>query len=173
MITVSYVDLLYFLSRLKSRFKNSRFQTSNLNPIKSENMTFIKKNPQSSVLSYQRCILFGISEVASRLLLIAVIFYTSQDIYHLISWLQISAEGSDLEHIYPCNCSCSFALLCPRKLCSGFLPPSHRSNHPYGRRGQPRQARGGGGSEGEPTDEPAPPPYEVRSTSSAYGNELF
>ena len=70
-------DLLYFLSRLKSRFENSRFQTSDLNPIKSENMTFIKKTPQSSVLSYQRHILFGISEAALHLLLIAVTLRTS------------------------------------------------------------------------------------------------
>ena len=125
-------DLLYFLSQLKSQFENSRFQTSDLNPIKSENMAFIKKTPQSSVLSYQRRILFGISEVALHLLLIVVAFSTSRYVHHLASWLQIPAEGSGLEHIYTRNYSYSFALLRPRKLYSGFLSPFRRSNQPYG-----------------------------------------
>ena len=173
MITIFSIDLLYFLSRLKSRFENSWFQTSNLNPTKSKNTASIKRTPQPSVLGYQHRILFGISVVALRLLIIAVAFRTSRDIHHLASWLQIPAEGSGLEHIYTRNCSCSFALLRLHKPCSSFLPPFHRSNQPYGRRGQPGQACGEGGSRGEPTDEPAPPPYEVRSTSSTYGNELF
>ena len=123
MRTIFPADLLYFLSRLKSRFENSRFQTSDLNPIKYENTTFIKKTSQSSALSYQCCILFSISQVTLRLLLIVVSFCTSQDIYHLALWLQILAEGSGLEHIYTCNRSYSFALLCPRKLYRGFPPP--------------------------------------------------
>ena len=110
MITIFSVDLLYFLSWLKSRFENSWFQTSNLNPIKSKNTAFIKKTHQSSILSYQCRILFGISEVALCLLLIVVAFCTSRDVHHLGSWLQILAECSGLEHIYTGNCCCSFAL---------------------------------------------------------------
>ena len=87
MITIFYVDLLYFLSRLKSRYENRRFQTPDLNPIKSKNTASIKKTPQSSVLSYQHGILFGISGVALHLLLIVVSFLTSRDIYYLASWL--------------------------------------------------------------------------------------
>ena len=77
MITIFSVALLYFLSQLKSRIENSQFQTSNLNSIKSENMAFIRKTPQSSILSYQRCILFDISAVVLQLLLIVVAFCTS------------------------------------------------------------------------------------------------
>ena len=80
-------DLLYLLSRLKSRSKSSLFQTPNLNPIKSKNMTSIKKTPQSSILSYQCRIFFGISGATLHLLLIAVAFCTSRDIYYLASWL--------------------------------------------------------------------------------------
>ena len=87
MITIFSADLLYLLSRLKSRFENSRFQTSDFNPIKSENMASTKKTPQSSILSYQHRILFGISGAALRLLLIVVAFCTSRDIYYLASWL--------------------------------------------------------------------------------------
>ena len=75
---------------------------------------------------------FDISEVALRLLLIVVAFCMSQDINHLASWLQIPTGSSGLEHIYTRNCSYSFALLCPCKLYSSFLPPFHRSNQPYG-----------------------------------------
>ena len=170
MITIFSIPLLYFLSRLKSRFENSLFQSSNLNLIKSENTTSIKRTPQPSVLSR---ILIGISVVALRLLLIAIDFCTSRDVHHLASWLQIPAKGSGLEHIYTRNCSRPFALLRPCKLCSGFLPPSRRSNRPYGRRGQPRQTCSGGGSGGEHAGEPAPSTHEVRSISSTYGNELF
>ena len=87
MTTIFCTDLLYLLSQLESRFENNRFQTSNLNPIKFENTASIKKTPQSSILSYQCRILSGISGVALRILLIAVAFYTSQDIYYLTSWL--------------------------------------------------------------------------------------
>jgi len=128
MITIFSIDLLYFLSRLKSQFENSRFQTSDLNPIKSENMAFIKKTPQSFILSYQRRILFGISEAALHLLLIAVAFCMSRDVHHLASWLQIPAECFGLEHVYTHNCSCSFALLHLHKPYSSFLPPLSRSN---------------------------------------------
>ena len=128
MTTMFSVNLLSFLSRLKSRFENSRFQTSVLNPIKFENTAFIKKTHQSFVLSYQRRILFGIIEVALHLLLIVIAFCTSQDIYHLASWLQITAEGSGLEHIYTRNYSYSLALLCLHKTYRGFLPPLSRSN---------------------------------------------
>jgi len=72
MTTIFSTDLLYILSCLESQFENSRFQTSDLNLIKSKNMAFIKKTLQSSVLSYQRRILFGISEAVLHLLLIAV-----------------------------------------------------------------------------------------------------
>ena len=130
----------------------------------------LRKTPQSSVLSR---ILFGISAVALCLLLIAVAFCTSRDVHHLASWLQIPTEGSSLEHIYTRNYSCSFALLRPCKLCSSFLPPSHRSNQPYGQRGQPRQMCGGGGSGGGHAGEPAPSTHEVRSISSAHGDEFF
>ena len=53
MITIFSTDPLYFLSRLKGRFENSRSQTSDLNPIKSENTAFIKKFPNllSSVIN--------------------------------------------------------------------------------------------------------------------------
>ena len=87
MTTIFPVDLLYLLSRLKSQSKSSRFQTPDLNPIKSENTASIKKTPQSSVLSYQRQILSGIGGAALCLLLIVVAFCMSQDIYYLASWL--------------------------------------------------------------------------------------
>ena len=45
MITILFVALLCSLFWLESRFENSQFQTSNLNPIKSENTAFIKKKP--------------------------------------------------------------------------------------------------------------------------------
>ena len=150
---------------------DSRFLT--LIQLNMKTRHLLRDLPQSSVFSHQRRILFGISEVALRLLLIVVAFCMSRDVHHLASWLQIPAECSGLEHIYTRNCSYSFALLCLHKPYSGFLPPFCRSNQPYGWRGQLGQACGGGGSGGEPTDEPAPPPYEVRSISSAHGNELF
>ena len=87
MITILSIDLLYFLSWLKSRFENSRFRTSDLTPIKSKKMAFIEKTPQSSVLSYQHHTLSDFSGTALHLLLIAVAFYTSRDIYYLASWL--------------------------------------------------------------------------------------
>ena len=87
MRTIFPADLLYLLSWLKSQSKSSRFQNPDLNPIKSENTAFIKKTPQSSVLSYQRHILSGISGAVLRLLLIAVAFCMSRDIYYLASWL--------------------------------------------------------------------------------------
>ena len=68
------------------------------------------------------CILFGISEVALRLLLIAVAFCMSRGIHLLAPWLQIPVEGSGLEHIYTRNRSYSFALLRPRKLYSIPFP---------------------------------------------------
>ena len=77
MRTIFFTDLLYFLSCLKSRFENSHFKTSDLKPTKYENTAFIKNTPQSFVLSYQRRILFGISEAALRLLLIVVTLHTS------------------------------------------------------------------------------------------------
>ena len=169
-IIIFSIALLYFLSQPKSRFENIRFQTSNLNPIKSENIASIKRTPQPSILIH---ILFGISAVALHLLLIMVALCTSRDVHHLALWLQIPAEGSGLEPIYTRNYSCSFALLHPCKLCSGFLPPSHISNQPYGWRGQPRQTCGGGGSGGGHAGEPAPSSYEVRSISSTHGDELF
>ena len=70
----------------------------------------------------RRRILFGISEVALYLLLIAVAFCMSQGVHLLAPWLQIPAEGSSLEHNYTCNRSCSFALLHPCKLCSILFP---------------------------------------------------
>ena len=77
MTTIFSVDLLYLLSRLESRFENSRFQTSDLNPIKSKNMASTKKTPQSSILSYQHCIFFGISGAMLHLILIVVAFCMS------------------------------------------------------------------------------------------------
>ena len=172
MITIFSTDPLYFLSRLKGRFENSRSQTSDLNPIKSENTASIKKTPQSSVLSYQRRILFGISEVVLHHLLIVVALRTSRDIYHPISVaINTSRRLQPRTHLY-LQLPLFFALLRLHKPCSGFLPPFHRSNQPYGWRGQPGQAHGGGGSR-EPVDEPVPPPYEVRSISSTHGDELF
>ena len=85
MITIFSVDLFYFLSQLKSQFENSRFQTSDLNLIKSKNMASTKKTPQSFIISYQCRILFGITGATLRLLLIAVAFCTSRDIYYLAS----------------------------------------------------------------------------------------
>ena len=122
MLTIFSINLLYLLSRLKSQFENSRFQTSDFNPIKSKNTTFIKKTLQSSVLSYEHRIPFDISEVALRLLLIVVAFCTSRGVHLFASWLQISGEGSGLEHIYTCNRFYSFALLHPCKLCSILFP---------------------------------------------------
>ena len=171
MITILSVAPLYFLFRLKSQFENSRFQTSNLNPIKSENMAFIKRTPQSSILNQQCRILFCISEVALRLLLTGVTFCTSRDVHHVASWLQIPAEGSGLEHIYTCNRSCSFALLRLHNPIAGFSP-TNRSKQLHGQRGQPRQACGGGDSVGEHVGEPAPPTHEVRLMFSAHGDDL-
>ena len=85
MITIFSIDLLYLSSRLKNRFENSRFQTSDFNMINSENTASTKKTPQSSILSYKRRIFFGISEAALHLLLIAVTLRTFRDIYHPIS----------------------------------------------------------------------------------------
>ena len=70
----------------------------------------------------RRRILFGISGVVLRLLLIVVAFCMSRGIHLLAPWLQIPTEGSSLEHIYTRNCYCSFALLRPRKLCSVLFP---------------------------------------------------
>ena len=127
MTTIFPADLLYLLSRLKSQSESSRFQTPDLNPIKSENTASIKKT-QSYVLSYQCRILFGINGVTLCLLLIAVAFCTSQGVRLFASCLQIPAEGFGLEHISIRNCS--FTLLCLLKAYSGFLSPFHRSNHP-------------------------------------------
>ena len=63
-------------------------------------MASTKKTPQSSVLSYQRCIFFGIIAAMLHLLLIAVAFCMSQDIYYLASWLQILAESPSLKHTH-------------------------------------------------------------------------
>ena len=87
MTTIFFADLLYLLSRLESRFENSRFQTSHLNLIQSENTASTMKTPQSSILSYQCRIFFDIIGATLRLLLIAVAFCTSRDIYYLASWL--------------------------------------------------------------------------------------
>ena len=93
MRTMFPADPLYFLFRLKSRFENSRFQTSDLNPIKSKNTAFIKKTLQFSILSYQRRILLGISGVVLHLLLIAVTLHMSRDIYHPISVATNTSRG--------------------------------------------------------------------------------
>ena len=77
MRTIFPADPLYLLSRLKRQSKSSRFQTPDLNLIKSENTASIKKTPQSSVLSYQCRIFFGIIGVTLRLLLIVVAFCPS------------------------------------------------------------------------------------------------
>ena len=128
MRTIFFTDLLYFLSWLKSRFENRHFQTSDLNPIKSENTTFIKKTPQSFVLSYQCRILFGISEAALCLLLIAVTLRMSQDIYHPIFVAINTSRGLRPQtHLY-LQLPLLFMLLCLHKPCSGFLPPLSRSN---------------------------------------------
>ena len=128
MRTIFPADLLYFLSRLKSQFENSRFQTFDLNPIKSENTAFIKKTPQSPILSYQRRILFGISEAAFCLLLIVVTLCTSWDIYHPISIAINTSRGLQPQtHLY-LQLPLFFALLRLHKPCSGFLPPLNRSN---------------------------------------------
>ena len=87
MRTIFPADLLYLLSWPKSRSESSRFQAPDLNPIKSENTASTKKTPQSFVLRYQRRILFGISGVTLRFLLIVVAFCTSRYIYYLASWL--------------------------------------------------------------------------------------
>ena len=42
----------------------------------------------------------------------------------------------------------------------------------HGRRGQPRQARGGGDLEGEHANEPASPTHEVRLMTSAHGDDM-
>ena len=128
MIAIFSADLLYLLFRLKSQFENSQFQTSDLTPIKSENMAFIKKTPQSSVPRYQRRILFGISEVALRFLLIAVILRMSRDIYHPISVAINTSRGLwPQTHLY-LQLPLFFTLLCLHKPCRGFLPPLSRSN---------------------------------------------
>ena len=43
----------------------------------------------------------------------------------------------------------------------------------HGRRGQPRQARGGGNPERKYADEPASPTHEVRLTFLVYDDEQF
>ena len=43
----------------------------------------------------------------------------------------------------------------------------------HGRRGQPRQARGGGNPEGEHADELASPTHEVRLVTSVHDDDLF
>ena len=75
----------------------------------------------------QRRILIGISEVALRLLLITVAFYSPRGVRLFASGLQIPADGLSLEHISTRNCS--FALLHLLKPYSGFLSPFCRSNH--------------------------------------------
>ena len=118
-------------------------------------------------------IFFGISAVVLHLVLIAVAFCTSRDVHHLASWLQIPVEGSGLEHIYTCNCSCSFALLRPCKLGSSFLPLLIDPTKLHGWRGQLRQTHNEGGFGGGHAGEPTPSSYEVRSISSAHSDELF
>ena len=86
----SSADLLYLLSQLKSRFENSRFQTSDFNPIKSENMDSTEKTPQSFVLSYQRRVLFSISGAALHLLLIVVALHVPR--YLLPHFVAISTS---------------------------------------------------------------------------------
>ena len=128
MRTIFPADLLYFLSRLKSQFENSRFQTSDLNPIKFENMAFIKKTPQSSILSYQCCILFGISEAVLRLILIAVTLRTSRDIYHPISVTTNTSRGLRPQAHPHLQLLLFSTLLRLHKPYSGFLHPLSRSN---------------------------------------------
>ena len=128
MRTIFPANLLYFLSWLKSRFENSRFQTSDLNPIKSKNTAFIKKTLQFSILSYQRRILLGISGWRFVFLLIAVTLRTSRDIYHPIFVAINNSRGLwPRTHLY-LQLPLFFALLCLHKPYSGFLPPLNRSN---------------------------------------------
>ena len=128
MITIFSGYPLYFLSRLKSWFENCWFQTSDPNLIKSKNIAFIKKTPQSSVLSYQCRILSSISEAALCLLLIAVTLHTSRDIYHPISIAINTNRGlRPRTHLY-LQLPLFFVLLRLHKPCSGFLPPLSRSN---------------------------------------------
>ena len=110
-------------------------------------MAFIKRTLRFASLVIWCRILFDIGEVALHLLLIAVAFCPSRGVHLFNPWLQIPAEGSGLEHIYTCNRSYSFALFHPHILCS-ILPPC-RSDQLHGWRGEPWQARGGGGSEGD------------------------
>ena len=128
MRTIFPADLLYFLSRLKSRFENSQFQTSDLNPIKSKNTAFIKKTPQSSILSYQHRIFFDISEAVLRLLLIIVTLRTSRDIYHPI-FVAINTSRGLWPQTHPYLQLLLFSMLLRlHKLYRGFLPPLSRSN---------------------------------------------
>ena len=128
MTTILSVASLYFLFRLKSQFENSRFQTPDLTPIKSKSTAFIEKTPRSSVLSYQRRILFGISEAVLRLILIAVTLRTSRDIYHPI-FVAINTSRGLWPQTHPYLQLLLFSMLLRlHKLYRGFLPPLSRSN---------------------------------------------
>ena len=74
----------------------------------------------------QRCIPIGISEVALRLPLIVVAFYTSRGARPFASGLQIPVGGFGLEYILTRNCFS--ALLRLTKPYSGSLSPFCRSN---------------------------------------------
>ena len=121
----------------------------------------------------QRRILFSISEVTLRLLLIAVAFCMSQGVHPFVPWLQIPAEGSGLKHIYTNNCSAPSHFSALVDSIAVFFPFLVDPTKPHGQRGQPRQTCGGGDSGGEHVGELAPLTHEVRSTSSVHDDELF
>ena len=75
----------------------------------------------------QRRTPIGISEVALRLLLIAVAFYTSRGVCFFASGPQIPAGGFGLEHISTHNFPLLFSAC--RNPVAIFPSPSRRSNH--------------------------------------------
>ena len=119
---------MYFLFRLKSRFETADPRLLILIQLSLKTWPSLSEPLDLLSLITQRHILFGLDEVALRLLLIVVAFCASRGIHLFASCLQIPADGFSLEHISTRNCS--FALLRLLKPCSGFLSPFRRSNHP-------------------------------------------
>ena len=124
-------------------------------------------------LVVNRRIFFSISEVALHLLLIMVAFSSSRGVHLLAPWLQIPAEGSSLENICTRNYSAPLHFSALVDSVAVFFPFLIDSTKLHGWRGQSRQAHDGGGSRGRHVGEPAPSSYEVRSISSAHGDELL
>ena len=124
-IILSVIYLCFFF-QLKSRFGTADPRLLIQSSLKTQ---LLLREPFDFLPSVaQRRTPIGISEVALRLPLIAVAFYTSQGVRLFTLGLQIPTGGFGLEHISTHNCS--FALLHLSKPCSDFPSPFRRSNHP-------------------------------------------